>query len=456
MDQMLRDVTATLASQDNPPYPFDNVLSTRQPILDEVFRLFDSQGAKVVWMTGNPGSGKTVLAQRLMRMLHPRNRLAAAFLFPQTGRLRRDHVLGTFHRQFIANIPGYQEQWDALQADSADSAEILLAPFAQLPRPEGENPKVIILDNLHQAALLLLKDLLETFTSSQSHYPFLVFVTSTKELVQQGPSLGLRNGAQIAMLDISEALEPLIHDVMVLNQSSHPLRAQLPPGWPPEGEWDVFIYRALQSPLYASIAAEFISNKHYRPDLRLAALVGTPFAYDYPNQPLRWFDRSILPLFTLIVADASNAIPSSSRYLAYLFCYLNDTSPDQRDALTGINFFGSVLGLSREDVSLWQARIHPLIVAEGDGQYDFPYQMSLLTPKAYLTNWDNVLGDARCDLAIACLSVISNGSRSSIIVCHLSLMCLLYSIHHRRHLPRLFLARNLPYSIPSHRFSDRS
>jgi len=407
-DPALKEIVDILAVRDPHPYPFDNLLSTRQPILDDILAKFNGEAMKVVWMTGGHRTGKTAMSQRFMRMLHSQNHLAAAYLFPATGELQQDSIVSTIRKQFCSNIPGYNDIWDA---NSVASVRNLVGPLSLL-KAQGGRPPVVVLDGVQPQVWNITKSIIEALASSRDGgLSISVFLTSTEGAVLDPSSPGLQHDIHLSMLRLDDALPPLVRASLMSIKGSHPLKSQIPADWPPATQLQTLTERSSQNPLYGSTAIEYLKNSGFSPALRLTALASTPFPL---NTDATLFNRLIHPLYGVILTDAAYADPASVKSLNYLRLHLNEKSRVRKNPLTSTEFFERALGISGAVLQSHVEILHPLLVNLGGGQIEFVNRSAMIDLREYLpatiaSDWQHWNGEAHADIAVASLSMLSRG-----------------------------------------------
>ena len=404
----IKAIDDVLAVRDPHPYPFDNLLSTRQPILDDILADFDGGNMKVIWMTGGQRTGKRAMSQRFMRMLHGQNRLAAAYLFPRTGEVQQDAVISTIRMQFCSHIPGYR---NVKFPDSVASVRKLVDPLSLL-RASGERPQVVVLDGIQPQVWAITKSIVEALASPRDVGPSIsVFLTSTAGTVLDHRSPGLHQDIHLSMLHLDDALPPLVHASLMSIKTSHPLRSQIPSDWPPTAQLQTLTKRSLQNPLYGSTAIEYLNNSKFSPALRLNSLVSASFPF---NTDAASLDRAIHTLYGAILNDAALADPASVKSLNYLRLYLNDRSRVYRDPLTSREFLERVLGIPGAVLQSHFEMLHPLLVNIGGGEMEFVNRSAFVDLHEYLpttiaSNWQDWNGEGHADITVASLSMLSSG-----------------------------------------------
>ncbi|EIW80711.1 hypothetical protein CONPUDRAFT_105788, partial [Coniophora puteana RWD-64-598 SS2] len=96
----------------NERYPHSRCLTgTRVVLLQTIKELVDTEDRKIVWISGESGSGKSTVAHTLADKLREEGRLACTFFFSRkhTKRSTFDHVLLTFAYQLGLHHPRAKE-----------------------------------------------------------------------------------------------------------------------------------------------------------------------------------------------------------------------------------------------------------------------------------------------------------------------------------------------------------
>ena len=286
---------------------------TRKAVLKRIMLWVDDPAneARMMWMFGPAGAGKSAIAQSIAEMCFQQGKLAASFFFSRnaSGRDNETRFISTIVYQLVLAIPEIKDAVNkSLQDDPlllsrslhVQANSLITKPLNDLLTSSSENgfqpprPRLIIVDGLDECGQAknqrYVLDVLSTVTRD-SIYPLLFFVASRPEQVIRDsfseesvcsitPRLALDDTYQ-PNTDIERFLRSKFHKITM----SHPSGGDIPSGWPSDKDICRLVEKSSGQFIYASTVVKFVESTCHHPQERLDIVFGlvspeiaTPFA----------------------------------------------------------------------------------------------------------------------------------------------------------------------------------
>jgi hypothetical protein len=257
---------------------------TRAEVFQKIYDWIDEpDGPNLMWLSGDPGAGKSAIAKNLAQKLHDRGRLATSFFF-QGGHISDPSLFWRTVAYRLASItPSIRKDIvDLLKSPGSDLLDDVEFQFKQLIEKiiKADSfgiPLVIVLDALDECHSY--GTLLRTLRRwSQLRLRCKLFLTSRPEQdIQQ--SLADIHVSRIRLLSGESVAEDTNNDIRLvlttgLSEIKRDFRIMLEP-WPRPTEVDDMVARAAGLFIWATTALKHIGDRkddEFGPDHRLSQL----------------------------------------------------------------------------------------------------------------------------------------------------------------------------------------
>ena len=311
---------------------------TRGALIKQILEWIDAdeETAKMLWLHGSAGTGKSALAQTIAELLKLDGRLLASFFFSRTSASNRSdgntliptliyQLLLTFPETrphveaYISKDPAIFQKSRRTQMDAL-FVQPLLAAFPSTPSAKLQPPatthdrkgksffrryvknalghsqppvsppsgrvssRVIIIDGLDECGGQEVQiDILKVITNSMSRFPIpiRIFVASRREsyLTRFFDHDSSCSGTNLRRIDLDQDqdtrndIRTFLLDEFQQIHRTHPLRMHLSASWPSVEDLISLLDDCSTHFIYASTVIRYISSPKDRPDKRLKAIL---------------------------------------------------------------------------------------------------------------------------------------------------------------------------------------
>ncbi|KAF5310904.1 hypothetical protein D9619_008237 [Psilocybe cf. subviscida] len=271
--------------------------STRVAVMSELrdlaLRRGDAGNARILWLSGAAGAGKSAIAQSFCEECFSTNLLLASFFFNRSDPSRNTakSFVGTLAYQIYGKVPAYHQSLilGAIESDplvfersiDAQFKVLIMDPLRDLFAAgyfDTGAPALIVVDGLDECSgapiQVSILGALESI-SMQSDFSFIFLVGSRPEhdiqMFFTSSSLGflLRrvnlDNSYRSHADIELFLRERIQGI----RQTHPLRHSIPQGWPSSEAIDDLVQKSSDHFIYASAVIKYIASSRQYPPNRL-------------------------------------------------------------------------------------------------------------------------------------------------------------------------------------------
>lgn len=272
--------------------------NTRVNVLDDLSQWAERpNSARVLWLCGSVGVGKTTVARTLAAKYAAQGRLAATFFFSSRNTQRAHRIIPTLVYQLSISIPQlrrriyqvYNEDPSIMEKGFEAQIRALIAePLGSLPM-SIHFPNIVIIDGLDESrGLPVVDEILHGINSMVStatfDAPSLRFLITSRESpyirdVLSSPEF--RRITQDKLLGNSkfeddEDIKTYIENGFdtIRRKHQHTLRDVAQP-WPGEDVIEQLVSNASGQFIYASTVLRFIDDQNGRPEELLDTILGT-------------------------------------------------------------------------------------------------------------------------------------------------------------------------------------
>ncbi|KAF5310627.1 hypothetical protein D9619_008265 [Psilocybe cf. subviscida] len=350
--------------------------NTRVAVINELrdfaLRRGDIGHAKVVWLNGAAGAGKSAIARSLCEELSATNSLLASFFFKRSDPSRNRHTsfVATITYQVYGNVPPqYQSlilgviEHDPLVFNRSVDAQfqaLILTPLHDLLKNgyfSTIGKHLIVVDGLDECSTRRAQINILTVIqkiSQRVDFPFLFLIASRPEPEIQA---FFRSSSVIAFLhrlELNDSYEPdedierFLKDKLQETRETHPLKESIPHDWPSNKIIQALVRKSSGQFIYASVVVKYVTSNRRHPHKRLDyALNLCPPKGDLPFAELDALYSHIfscaedieLALFIIGNVISDDKYPPSIDELAHI----NQLDPD--DCLAALCDLESVLSI---------------------------------------------------------------------------------------------------------------
>jgi len=258
---------------------------------DWIDRVIEDQ-AKIMWMYGDVGAGKSTIAQTLAERCNLRQ-LLASFFFSRNDGSRASHtsIVSTIVYQAARAIPGLKALVKAAveenpqifkQNIAVQMKELLVNPLNLLVgRTELQThtlPFLIIIDGLDECTDSKIQcHILDVFADAlqKCDFPLKVFVASRPEInissSFDSPRLSTISTclALSHSFDADDDIRVYLEDQFDSIRTTHPLKRFIPPSWPEPQVVDDIVQKSSGQFVFASTIIQYVSSPDHQPVHRL-------------------------------------------------------------------------------------------------------------------------------------------------------------------------------------------
>ena len=319
--EILHQSTATAAFRNSkerfdPPKCHPN---TRLAVLTKIMKWIqwgEDLDAFIMWVYGPAGAGKSAIAQTIAEMCEEEMLLLASFFFSRNdpSRSNVNPLIATIAYQITLNLPQVRDAilW-AIERDplifskslAVQFKALIVAPLQPLAGAgffdESTARRLVIIDGLDECAdPKVQKNILEVLGNAQRQHrlPLIfLFASRPEQHISLAFSTGiLSNVTTRVALDESylpdKDIQLFLTDKFQEIQSTHRLRAYIPPEWPLPNVLNQLVGKSSGQFIYASTVIHYVSSIRHSPTDRLDIILGIrppqrdlPFAGTWSQVP---------------------------------------------------------------------------------------------------------------------------------------------------------------------------
>jgi hypothetical protein len=264
------------------------MVGTRQELLAELTAWLndtDPSSARILWINGLAGTGKTTVARTMADWAHQRGRLAAAFFFSRNTEATRSPsaIIPTLAYQFAESqavfrshiCAGIQSDWDIRDRSVATQATNLFGNLASAAAPDA--PLLVVIDALDECHLEHGCEgghAIPALFTQITPFPFIkILLTSRMEdTIKRMLAKFMKH--QIALHDIeSKLVQADIRHYLTRSFEKVALDWDLAPAFPPGGAVEKLVGRSGTLFIYAATVIKWVSDSKAQPELRLTQIL---------------------------------------------------------------------------------------------------------------------------------------------------------------------------------------
>jgi hypothetical protein len=261
---------------------------TRQQLLAELTSWLNStepSDARVAWLSGLAGTGKTTVARTMADWAYRRGQLAAAYFFSRNTETTRvpsaiiptlGYQLARYQRSFRSHIcAGIESDEDVRDRSIASQATTLLGGLSSTTTPSA--PLLIVVDALDECHLENGCEgghAIPSLLVQIEHVPFVkILLTSRVEnTIERMLVSSVKHTIALHNIE-AKVVESDIHHYLTRSFETVAVERGLAPAFPTEGAVDTLVRRAGTLFIYAATVVKWVSDPKEQPDLRLAQVL---------------------------------------------------------------------------------------------------------------------------------------------------------------------------------------
>jgi len=283
--------------------------------------------ARIMWMYGYVGAGKSTIAQTLAKQLHSMKKLLASFFFSRNDGSRSSYksLVATIAYQAARTIPELKALINAAVEENpqifdenleAQAKELLVDPLNTLAGRPGfvadSFPSLIIVDGLDECDGPQIQcHILEIFAEvlCQCNFPLKIFVTSRQETNISGSFESAPLSSLSIHLALSDKYRPeddiraFLEDKFLSIRVSHPLRKYIPSSWPGAEVIETLVHKSSGQFVFASTVISFVSSLTHDPMERLDIIQNLEPNPSETDLPFAYLDMLYRHIFSRILAE---------------------------------------------------------------------------------------------------------------------------------------------------------
>jgi len=266
-------------------------------LMDWIFGIVDTESA-ILWLYGDAGAGKSAIAQTLAEICAREGLLLASFFFSRNDPKRSTHqpLASTIALQAATSVPELRDLIEAAIVRDPTIVEkrldiqfssLLFEPINSLDNQSATAfqalPKLIIIDGLDECSDPQVQNhILQVVADAVAgcNQPLKVLIASRPEtqIATTFTCDPLRTLSTRLALDASfkpdDDIRRLLKATFQSIKATHPLRAFIPPSWPPHEMVEDLVEKSSGQFIYASTTTKYISSPRHDPIERLRIALG--------------------------------------------------------------------------------------------------------------------------------------------------------------------------------------
>ncbi|KAF5310234.1 hypothetical protein D9619_010418 [Psilocybe cf. subviscida] len=285
--------------------------NTRVAVMGELrdlaLRRGDAGKARILWLSGPAGAGKSAIAQTFCEECFSTNSILASFFFNRSDPSRNTakSFVATLTYQIYGKVPAYQQSLilGVIESDpmvfhrsiDVQFKALIIDPLQDLLANNyftKNAPALIIVDGLDECSTAPVQVSILTVLQNVSKLrpsPFVFIIASRPEhdiqMFFRHSSLG--NTLHQLTLDDSYRpdvdIERFLREKMQETRATHPLANSIPQEWPSSQAIRTLVRKSSGQFIYASVVIKYVtSNRHYPPDRLDVVLQLRPPKRDLP------------------------------------------------------------------------------------------------------------------------------------------------------------------------------
>ncbi|KAF5323794.1 hypothetical protein D9619_012944 [Psilocybe cf. subviscida] len=283
--------------------------NTRVAVMNELRDLTLLRGdigkARILWLSGPAGAGKSAIAQTFCEECFSTKSLLASFFFNRSDPSRNTtkSFVTTLAYQIYGKVPANYQSLILRRIDNdplvfgrsvdAQFQALIIEPLHDLFRTGyfGKGaPTLIVIDGLDECSVAPIQvGILSALEGVSKSSPFVFLVTSRPEHDIQMYFKSSSLGYLLHRLNLDNSYLPDVDIELFLREkmreacSTHPLRGSIPQGWPASAAIQTLVEKSSGQFIYASVAIQYVtSNRHYPPNRLEVVLRLRPPKRDLP------------------------------------------------------------------------------------------------------------------------------------------------------------------------------
>ncbi|KAF5310882.1 hypothetical protein D9619_008219 [Psilocybe cf. subviscida] len=283
--------------------------NTRVAVMDELrdmaLRRGNAGNARILWLTGPAGAGKSAIAQSFCDECFSANLLLASFFFNRSDPSRNTakSFVGTLAYQIYAKVAIYHQSLilDAIENDPLIFERSVDAQFKALIADPLRDlletgyfgigaPALIIVDGLDECSTTPVQVSILTAIQKMSNLqPFAFIIASRPEHDIQMFFRHSSLGSLPHQLTLDDSYRPDVDIELFLREKiqethvTHPLTGSIPQDWPSSQAVRTLVRKSSGQFIYASVVIKYVtSSRHYPPDRLDVVLQLRPPKRDLP------------------------------------------------------------------------------------------------------------------------------------------------------------------------------
>ncbi|KAF5325456.1 hypothetical protein D9619_009536 [Psilocybe cf. subviscida] len=258
----------------------------------------ETRDARIMWLSGAAGAGKSAIAQTLAEDFHSKGLLVASFFFGRSDSTRNHarSLVATIVYQLYSLLPPPEQSriLAAIDRDPLIFTKSLLAQFKSLIvdplQPIFENG---FLDQYRYREMQCNVILLLSASVRQFHTPFIFLLASRPEHDIQA----IFSSPNFVPLHIrlflddtyfpDHDIELFLRDQFEECRTTHPFSHMIPPDWPSDHIVKKITSKSSGQFIYASVVAKYVKSSRHQPHHRLDVVLNLrPASRDLPFSEL--------------------------------------------------------------------------------------------------------------------------------------------------------------------------
>ncbi|KAF5310979.1 hypothetical protein D9619_008272 [Psilocybe cf. subviscida] len=275
--------------------------NTRVAVMDELrdfaFRRGDTGSAKILWLSGPAGAGKTAIARSLCEECSVTDSLLASYFFSRSDASRNTHksFVATIAYQICGRIP---PQYQSLVLDvvgrdplvltrsvDAQFKALILVPLHDLFESgyfNNTGRRLIVIDGLDEcstaAAQINILTMIQKI-STPADFPFIFLVASRPEHEIQAFFRSSSLEFLLHRLTLNDSylpdvdIERFLRDKFQESFNTHPFKNSISRAWPSSADIQTLVRRSSGLFIYASVVVKYVTSNRHLPSARLDAVL---------------------------------------------------------------------------------------------------------------------------------------------------------------------------------------
>ncbi|EAU83555.2 hypothetical protein CC1G_04811 [Coprinopsis cinerea okayama7 len=348
---------------------------TRTQVINDIINWIpsgDTSNKAILWFSGPAGGGKTCIQREVAKQALEEGVLSGSYFFStRIGGLDNEQpFVATLVAQFINSIPGYKplvaqaiRDHPGIFTKSLDIQfqELILDLLPKLACEPMYLPRVLVVDGFDECRDIqqrqhLLK-LLQALATNP-HVPFRIIISSRPELdirtaFGKTPLEPLTHCIRLADYDGTNDIRDYFCDGFSSIRETHPSRASIPPGWPPQRDLEKLVIAASSQFIFAATVIKFVSNPHENPVTLLKRVLNHPSQCTAGENPFADLDR----LYDVILHPPNTDVALLRRLLRVIMIM-------EQPTFTSVNpgaFLDEFLGLEPGTTDITLCELHSVL-----------------------------------------------------------------------------------------------